>query len=66
MSRVEKIEHDIRDLSLEELRAFRDWFARFDAEAWDAQIEEDAQNGRLKTLAERALKDHNSGKSTIL
>lgn len=66
MSRVEKIEHDVRSLSAEELRAFRDWFARFDAGAWDAQIEADAQNGRLKALADRALKDHNSGKSTVL
>jgi hypothetical protein len=66
MSRVERIEHDVRSLSTEELRAFRDWFARFDADVWDAQIEADANNGRLKALAERARKDHESGRSTIL
>jgi hypothetical protein len=66
MSRVERLEDDVRSLSTEELRTFRDWFARFDADAWDSQIEADAQSGRLKGLAERALKDHDSGRSTIL
>ena len=66
MSRVDRIEHDIRSLSAEELRAFRDWFARLDADAWDKQIEADSHNGRLKALAERALRDHESGHSTIL
>jgi hypothetical protein len=47
MSRVERIEHDVRSLNAEELRAFRDWFARFDADAWDSNIEADARNGRL-------------------
>jgi hypothetical protein len=66
MRRVERIEHDDRSLSAGELRAFRDWFARFDADAWDSQIEADAKNGRLQALAERALKDHESGRSTML
>lgn len=66
MSRVERIEHDVQRLSAEELRAFRDWFARFDADLWDAQIEADASSGRLKALADRALKDHESGRSTPL
>ena len=66
MSLVERIEHDVRRLTAEELRAFRDWFAQFDADAWDSQIEADAENGRLKAVTERALKDHESGRSTIL
>ena len=40
MNRIESIEGQVKSLSLEELKAFRDWFASFDAEAWDAQIEE--------------------------
>jgi hypothetical protein len=51
---------------LDELKGFRDWFARFDAEAWDDQIEADAKNGKLRSLAERALRDHESGRSTVL
>jgi hypothetical protein len=66
MSRVEQIEGEVKSLSPDELRAFRDWFARFDAEVWDDQIEADAKNGKLKSLAERALRDHESGRSTLL
>ena len=66
MSRVEHIEGQVKSLSIEELKDFRDWFARFDAEVWDAQIEADATNGKLKSLAERALRDHKSGRSTVL
>jgi hypothetical protein len=66
MSRVERIEGEIQNLNAEELKAFRDWFARFDAAAWDEQIEADAANGRLDSLAERALKDHKTGRSTVL
>jgi hypothetical protein len=53
-------------LNPEELKAFRDWFASFDAEAWDAQIEADAKNGKLRSLADRALRDHESGRSSLL
>jgi hypothetical protein len=47
------------------LKAFRDWFARFDAAAWDQEIDADADNGKLRSLAERALKDHDAGRSTV-
>ena len=66
MSRVEHIEGQVKSLGLDELKAFRDWFAQYDAEAWDDQIEADAKNGKLRSLAERALRDHESGRSTIL
>jgi len=66
MSRVERIEGEVMNLTSDELRAFRDWFERFDAEMWDEQIEADANNGKLQSLAERALKDHEAGRSTIL
>ena len=61
MSRVEHIEGQVKRLDLDELKAFRDWFAQYDAEAWDDQIEADAKNGKLRSLAERALRDHESG-----
>ena len=66
MSRVEQIEGEVKRLSPDELKAFRDWFARFDAEGWDDQIEADAKNGKLKSFADRALRDHESGRSTVL
>ena len=66
MSRLEHIEGQVKSLSPEELKAFRDWFASFDAERWDAQIEADAKSGKLRFLAERALRDHESGRFSVL
>ena len=66
MGRVERVEEGVRSLSAEELKDFRDWFTRFDAAAWDRQIEADSANGKLRSLAEQALKDHRAGRSTIL
>ena len=66
MSRVESIEGQVKDLTPEELKAFRDWFASYDAELWDVQIEADAKTGRLRSLIERALRDHEAGRSTLL
>ncbi|HXE65246.1 MAG TPA: hypothetical protein VN519_17000 [Bryobacteraceae bacterium] len=64
MSTVEKIEGDIAGLSPSDLAAFRQWFIEFDAISWDRQFETDAIGGKLDTLAENALKDHASGRST--
>jgi hypothetical protein len=52
MSRVEKIEDQIKELSPNELTALRVWFARFDADAWDRQMEADGNTGRLETVAD--------------
>jgi len=56
MHRVENIEGQVKNLSPEELKVFRDWFADLYAEIWVAQIEADVKNGRLRALAERAPK----------
>jgi hypothetical protein len=66
MGKVEKIEQQIKDLSAEELARLREWFAAFDAEAWDRQIEADARSGKLDKLGEQALKAHSAGKTTKL
>ena len=66
MTKVKQLEGQVKDLSPDELKAFRNWFAEFDAEAWDRQIQKDAKNGKLRPLAERALLDHKSGRSTSL
>jgi hypothetical protein len=64
MSRVERIEGEIAGLSPADLAAFRRCFIEFDASAWDRQFEADAIGGRLDALAENALGDHASGRST--
>jgi hypothetical protein len=66
MTRVEKIEEQIRALTREELAALRAWFRELDAEAWDSEIEADARGGNLDDLAEEALRAHRSGGSTPL
>ncbi len=61
MSRVENLENQVQELSPEELGAFREWFAEFDARSWDEQFERDVKAGKLAKLAEKALRDHKSG-----
>lgn len=66
MSKVRTIEGQIHELSPEELADPRDWFAKFDADAWDRQLEADANAGKLDALADRALQEHLAGRSTKL
>ena len=61
MSKVESLEKRISALSAEELAQFRQWFAEFDAAAWDRQIERDVKAGKLDALADEALRDHAAG-----
>jgi hypothetical protein len=64
VSKVEEIEDAIRGLSGPELDQFREWFAAYDAVAWDEQIERDAAAGRLDRFAEEALSDLREGRCT--
>ena len=66
MGKIKSIERQIRGLSPEELSAFREWFAAFDAEVWDRRLESDARTGKLDALAETALKAHAAGATTKL
>ena len=66
MSRVENLEGQVKQLTAEELQAFREWFVQFDSEAWDRQFESDVKNGKLDELAARALRDYNAGRTTEL
>ncbi|MBW4517145.1 MAG: hypothetical protein KME11_18215 [Timaviella obliquedivisa GSE-PSE-MK23-08B] len=66
MSNLQEIERAVSQLSPEELSAFRDWFAEFDAEIWDRQFEEDVAAGRLNQLAEKALQHLQEGHCTDL
>ena len=64
MNKVQQIEDAVQQLSLEERAAFRDWFAKFDAEEWDRQFEADVSAGRLEWLAEEARRDLREGRCT--
>ncbi len=64
MNTVVKIEEAIRTLSPQDLATLRDWFAAFDAERWDHQLEQDLAAGRLDKLAGEALRDLSAGRCT--
>ena len=66
MSTVFEIEQAVRKLEPNDLARLREWFAEFDAEAWDRQIEDDSAAGRLDHLAEEALRDSGEGRCTEL
>ena len=66
MTRIEEIENAVAELPKEELARFREWFAEFEAQVWDREIEDDAEAGRLDKLAEEALRDRDLGRTTEL
>jgi len=66
MTKVEKLEREIRGLSAKELSSFREWFAAFDAAQWDEQIEADVAAGKLDAMAVKAVADHQVGRSRPL
>ncbi len=66
MTRVEQLEHEIQKLNRADFENFRNWFRNYEADAWDRQIEEDLQAGKLDNLAEEALAAHKAGKTKEL
>lgn len=66
MRTVHEIEQAIRALEPQDLAVLRDWFAAFDAEIWDRQIEQDVAAGRLDRFTEEALRDSREGRCTDL
>jgi succinate dehydrogenase flavin-adding protein (antitoxin of CptAB toxin-antitoxin module) len=66
MSKLERLEKQIQQLSPEDLAEFRRWFAEFDAQLWDLQFVADADAERLDALADKAHRAHAEGLSTEL
>lgn len=61
MADLERIEGEISSLSKEELSRFRIWFQEYDWQQWDRQLEADVAEGKLDSLADQALKEHDAG-----
>lgn len=61
MTKIESLEKEVEKLSPAELRAFRRWFAEFDSELWDRELEADVASGRLDSLADAAIAAHKRG-----
>jgi len=66
MTRVQAVEHEVKKLDRAGLTAFRMWFLKYDAAAWDEQIEKDAHSGKLAKFAREAVKAHQAGKTKLL
>ncbi|MGA2616680.1 MAG: hypothetical protein ABSF26_03665 [Thermoguttaceae bacterium] len=66
MGTIQEIQQAIRNLGPRELAALRQWFAAFDAELWDRQMEQDVAAGRLDRLREEAVRDLSEGRCTDL
>lgn len=63
---IEDIEKAITQLPQDQLRQFRAWYEKFDADGWDKEIEKDVAAGKLDDLAQSAIADHHAGKSKTL
>lgn len=64
MTTLETAEKIVAELSSVELSQFRQWFAEFDNDIWDTQIESDAAAGKLDALAAEALAEYQAGTAT--
>jgi hypothetical protein len=63
---VEELESAVSGLSASELARFSQWFEEFVADAWDRQIEQDLQAGRLDAALKRADEHYEAGRRTPL
>ena len=63
---VEEIENIIIKLPQEQLKQFRAWYEKFDANNWDKQIESDIVSGKLDAVAEAAIAEYKAGKTKKL
>jgi len=66
VSRVEKLEGQIKELSSNEFQELRAWLAEYKVDVWDQQFHADALAGRLDAIADQALKDFSESRSTDL
>ncbi len=64
MTTLETAENLVTQLTPDELARFRRWFAEFDGDVWDAQIEADAAAGKLDALGAEALAEYHAGRAT--
>lgn len=59
MGNVKSLENAVESLPPVELAEFRRWFAEFDGNAWDRQIEQDAARGACCLPDSADVRQHN-------
>jgi hypothetical protein len=62
MTKLEKIEQDIKSLAAADLQKLAEWLEEYKADLWDKQIEADAKAGKLDKLFAEAEADISAGK----
>lgn len=63
---IRQIEQEIKKLRGTRLIKLRDWFRKYDSDAWDREIMRDVRAGRLNGLARKAVAEHKAGKTKEL
>jgi hypothetical protein len=63
---LQELEKAVAGLSPGDLDAFSQWFEEFLADAWDRQVDADAQAGRLDAAIKQADDDFEAGRCTPL
>ena len=58
---LKEIEKAITQLSPAEIAELTDWFAEFQADAWDRQLVADSAAGKLSGLIDQANRDFDAG-----
>jgi hypothetical protein len=69
MTRLEQIEKSVSELGPEEFERFSAWFEALQAERWDRELAEDAEDaakGTLDEFAEAALAEFRSNRTRPL
>lgn len=66
MTTFEAITAAIAELPPDQVARIRAWLNERAEAEWDAQIEKDEREGRLNALADRALAEHQAGRTRPL
>ena len=63
---LKQLETAVEKLTWNELSGFWTWFEEYANDRWDQQIEEDVKAGKFDAMAEKALREHEAGRSIEL
>ena len=66
MSSFEEITSAIKELPAEQVIRVQEWLADYTERQWDEQIERDEKSGRLDSMINRALAEHEAGRTKPL
>ena len=59
---VQEIIENIKKLPENDLKILLEWIENFEQELWDKEFERDVKLGKLRKLAEQAIRDFQAGK----